>query len=339
MSFLIVRRALLLTLFFLAETIFAQSPFQFPTANHALFQSGSELKFFAPTAPEKPWTSGSFGCVRNNGTRLHEGLDILHLHTDRRGEPTDPILATADGMVAYASDKPGLSNYGRYIVIQHEIEGIQIYSLYAHLSAIAPGIATGHNVKAGEPIATMGRTSTAETIAKDRAHVHFELNLFVNDRFAAWFRQNKPGERNDHGNWNGHNLLGLNTCDILMAERPGLKKFSLLDFIRSQPELCRVQVRAKGFPFLKRYAALVQKNPLAEKQGIAGYELTLNYTGVPFAIVPRAESELKSPSKIFLLSVNEAIQRANPCGKIVIQRGGRWQFTENGRQDMELLVY
>ena len=161
----------------------------------------------------------------------------------------------------------------------------------------------------------------------------------MNDRFASWFRQNKPTERNDHGNWNGHNLLGLNVADILMAERPGQKKISLLDFIRNQPELCRVQVRAKDFPFLKRYAPLVQKNPVAEKQGIAGYELTLNYTGVPFAAVPRAESEMKSRSKIFLLSVNETIQRANPCGKLVTQRGGHWQFTENGRQDMELLVY
>src|SRR6185369_15210428 len=77
----------------------AQSPFQFPTANHALYQPGSELVFLAPTAPDKAWTSGSFGCVRNDGTRIHEGLDIRHLQTDKRGEPTDPVLATADGTV------------------------------------------------------------------------------------------------------------------------------------------------------------------------------------------------------------------------------------------------
>jgi murein DD-endopeptidase MepM/ murein hydrolase activator NlpD len=339
MSISFLRWARLSWSLLLAGSAFAQSPFQFPTANQALYQPGAELKFFAPTAPDKPWTSGSFGCVRNNSTRLHEGLDILHLKTDRRGEPIDPVLATADGTVAYTSDKPGLSNYGRYVVLQHQVEGIPVYSLCAHLSAIAPGITAGRRVKAGETIATMGRSSSAEPIAKDRAHVHFELNLLVNDRFAAWFKQNKPGERNDHGNWNGHNLLGLNTADIMMAERPGLKKFSLLDFLRTQPELCRVQVRATDFPFLKRYAPLVQKNPLAEKQGIAGYELTLNYNGVPFALVPRAEAELKSRAKIYLVSVNESIQRANPCGKIVVQRGGRWQFRENGRQGLELLLY
>lgn len=339
MSFARVRPALFSVVVFSTVTVFAQSPFQFPTANHALFAPGAELKFFAPTAPDKPWTSGSFGCVRNNGWRMHEGLDILHQHTDKHGEPTDAVLATAAGTVAYASDKPGLSNYGRYVVIQHVIEGIEVYSLYAHLSAIAPGIASGQRVAAGETIATMGRTSTAETIAKDRAHLHFELNLFTNDRFAAWFKKNAPGERNDHGNWNGQNLDGLDASQVLMAERPGEKVFSLLNFLRSQPELCRVQVRAKDFPFLKRYAPLVLKNPVAEKQGIAGYEIALNYNGVPFALLPRAESEMKSRSKIFLLSVNAAVEKANPCRKMVVQRGSHWQLTDKGQREIELLVF
>ncbi len=339
MIFSFVRSALFSATLLFSEKLWAQSPFQFPTANHALFQSGAELKFFAPTAPEKPWNSGSFGCVRNNGNRMHEGLDILHLHTDRRGEPTDAILATADGTVVYASDKPGLSNYGRYIVIQHQIEGLEIYSLYAHLSAIAPGIASGKHVQAGEIIATMGRTSTAETINKDRAHLHFELNLFINDRFASWFKQNAAGERNDHGNWNGQNLDGLDSREILLAERPGENKFNLLNYLRSQTELCRVQVRAKDFSFLRRYAPLILKNPVAEKAGIAGYEIALNYNGVPFALLPRAESEMKSRSKVSLLSVNESIERANPCRKLVLQRKGHWELSDKGLREIQMLIY
>ena len=91
-----------------AATTPAQSPFQFPTANHALeMRPGQELKFVAPTLPDKPWTSGSFGCVRSDGWQMHEGLDILHLHTDRHGEPTDPVMATADGTVVYVSAQGG----------------------------------------------------------------------------------------------------------------------------------------------------------------------------------------------------------------------------------------
>src|SRR5450432_4261355 len=135
-------------LFFCAD-LSAQSPFQFPTANHALYEIGSELKFFAPTAPDKPWMSGSFGCVRDSGTRMHEGLDIRHLQTDKRGEPTDPVMAAADGTVVYFSAKPSLSNYGNYIVIRHVVEGLEIYSLYAHLSEISPALKLGGQIKAG----------------------------------------------------------------------------------------------------------------------------------------------------------------------------------------------
>jgi len=326
-------------LLFSGTGLFAQSPFQFPTANHALYEPGGELKFFVPTAPDKPWTSGSYGCVRNNATRMHEGLDIKHLQTDRRGEPTDPVLATADGTVAYFSTKAGLSNYGKYIVIRHIVEGLEIYSLYAHLSAVDPGLRMGGAVKAGAVIGTMGRTSTAEVISKDRAHVHFELNVFVNDNFATWFKKTSPTERNDHGIWNGQNLLGFDPREVLIAEHNPVKKFSLLEFMRSQTELCRVLVRVKDFPYVKRYAPLVLKNPVADKEGIAGYEIALNYNGVPFALLPRAASEIKGAAKFQLISVNAPVEQANPCRKLVAQRGSHWQLTDKGQQLLEMLTY
>ena len=269
---------------------------------------------------------------------MHEGLDIRHLQTDKRGEPTDPVMATADGTVVYFSKKPALSNYGNYIIIRHVVEGLEIYSLYAHLSAIAPTLKIGDAVKAGQVIATMGRTSNAEVITKDRAHVHFELNVLINDNFAAWFKQNSA-ERNDHGEWNGQNLNGLDPREILIGEHNPVKKFSLLDFLRSQTELCRVLVRATNFPYLKRYPQLVLKNPVADKQGVAGYEIVLNYNGVPFALMPRASSEIKSAAKFQLLSVNESVEKANPCRKLVVQRGGRWQLGDAGLRQLELLTY
>jgi murein DD-endopeptidase MepM/ murein hydrolase activator NlpD len=242
-------------------------------------------------------------------------------------------------MVVYFSKKSGLSNYGNYIVIRHLVEGLEIYSLYAHLSAIRPDLRIGEPVKAGEVIATMGRTSSAETITKDRAHVHFELNVLVNDNFAAWFNKNSPGERNDHGEWNGQNLNGLDAREILLGEHNPKGNFSLLNFLRSQTELCRVLVRATNFPYLKRYPQLVLKNPVAEKEGVAGYEVALNYNGVAFALMPRAASEIKGTGKFQLLSVNEAEEAANHCRKLVVKRGGRWALGNEGLRELELLTY
>src|SRR2546425_891614 len=133
-------------------------PFLLPTANQALFEPGGEEKFFVGTVG-KPWTSGTFGCVRTSGWQMHEGLDIRCLQRDKHGEPIDPVMATADGTVAYINTRPSLSNYGNYLILRHSIEGLEIYSLYAHLREVRPGLKAGQPVKAGERIAVMGHTS------------------------------------------------------------------------------------------------------------------------------------------------------------------------------------
>ena len=314
-------------------------PFRLPTANHALFERGGGEKFFVGTVG-KPWTSGTFGCVRTEGWQMHEGLDIRSVQRDRRGEPTDPVMAAAEGTIAYINAKPSLSNYGIYIVLRHLVDGLEVYSTYAHLASIRSGLAIGHGVRAGEAIGILGRTTnTRETISKDRAHVHFELNLLINDRFPDWYKKHFPTQRNDHGIWNGQNLLALDPRLILLAQREQGTRFGLLNFLRSQNELCRVLVRDTDFPWVKRYDALIRRNPTAEQSGVAGYELALNFNGVPFELIPRAANEITGRDRFRLLSVNEAEYRRNPCRQLVRQRSGRWELASRGISLLELLTY
>ena len=312
--------------------------FRLPTANQALFdRDGGGERFFVGTVG-KPWTSGTFGCVRSGGWQLHEGLDIRCLQRDKRGEPTDPVMATAGGTVTYVNRKASLSNYGNYIILRHEIDGLEIYSTYAHLSEIRPDLKSGVPVKAGETIGVMGRTAnTREGISKDRAHVHFELNLFVNESFPAWYKKNFPGQRNDHGQWNGQNLLGLDPREVLLEQHRLGTKFNLVKYIQSQKELCRVTVRKTDFPWLKRYAAFVRTSSTPD--AIAGYEIALNFNGIPIELIPRTATQIKGKSKFQLLSVNEAERDANPCRRIVNKRGSKWEIANNGIRLLELLTY
>jgi murein DD-endopeptidase MepM/ murein hydrolase activator NlpD len=313
-------------------------PFHLPTANRAIFEPGKEADFYVPTVG-KTWPSGCFGCVRSGGWQMHEGLDIRCIQRDKHNEPTDPVMASADGTVAYINAKPSLSNYGNYIILRHRLDGIEIYSLYAHLSAIANGLKIGQAVKAGEVIAIMGHTAnTREGISKERAHVHFELDLILNDKFPAWFRKNFPGERNDHGMWNGQNMVGIDPRWVFLAEQHS-GNFNLRKFMRSQTELCRVLVRKTDFPWVKRYAALVQPNPVAQKEGIAGYEIALNFNGVAFELIPRAASEIKGKSKYQLLSVNADEYHKNPCRRLVTPKGNRWELAPRGIRLLDLLTY
>jgi peptidoglycan LD-endopeptidase LytH len=330
-----------LTLPFLLQVALACAlePFRLPTANRALFEPGQQDKFFVGTVG-KSWESGCFGCVRSDGWQMHEGLDIRCLQRDKRGEPIDSVMAVADGTVAYINKRPSLSNYGNYVVLKHRLNDVEIYSLYAHLREVQSSLKVGQVVTGGQAIATMGRTSnTREGISKDRAHVHLEFNFLINERFAAWYKKSSPGQRNDHGMWNGQNMLGIDPKLVFLAERDQGSKFNLVNFLKNQTELCRVLVRKPEISWAKRYGVLVRNNPTANREGTAGYELALNFNGVPFELIPRAASEIKSSSKYQLLSVNEAEYRRNPCRKLVAQRGSRWTLAPRGTSLLDLLTY
>src|ERR1700691_1452157 len=129
-----------------ARAAWAQ-PLLLPTANQAIFNQGGQERYLVQTTG-KTWVSGTFGCVRSDGWQMHEGLDIKCMQRDRSGEPIDPVMATADGLVAYINHKPSLSNYGRYIVLLHHVGGMEIYSLYAHLSEIQSGLHIRQAVRA-----------------------------------------------------------------------------------------------------------------------------------------------------------------------------------------------
>ena len=327
-------------LFFLLTSLSAFSqPFHLPTANRSLFDLGGEAKFFVGTVG-KPWVTGMFGCVRTEGWQMHEGLDIRCLQRDKRGEPIDPVLATADGEVVYINTRSGYSNYGIYIILRHRVEGIEVYSIYAHLREVRPGLKVGVAVKTGEQIATMGRTTnTRQGISKDRAHVHFELALLINERFSEWFRKSRPGARNDHGNWNGQNLLAMDPREILLAQKEQGPRFSVLNYLRRQPELFRVLVRDTQFPWLTRYAPLVLPNPQLGTNAIAGYEIACNFNGIPIALTPQPASAFKTKARIQLLSVNDAEYQRNHCRKLVMKQRARWELTMTGRNLLELLTF
>ena len=65
----------------------------------------------------------------------------------------------------------------------------------------------------------MGRsTNTRQGISKERGHLHFEIDLRLNEKYAAWHKEKQAGQRNDHGNWNGKNFVGLDPRLILLEQ-------------------------------------------------------------------------------------------------------------------------
>lgn len=313
--------------------------FILPTPNRALLESGPSEKFLVGTVG-RPWPSGGFGCVRSDGLKMHEGLDIRCTQRDARGEPIDPVFASASGTVAYISDKPALSNFGRYIVLRHNIEGLQVCTLYAHLSSIASGLAAGQTVRQGQTIATMGRsTNTREGISKERAHLHFEIDFALNDRYASWHAQYRAGTRNDHGSWNGQNLAAVDPAPILRAAAREGASFSLVKHLRARKEAFRILARDSKFSFLRQYPALVKRNPAADREGAAGYQISFDFNGAPIELTPQAPSEIRSGPRIQLLSANREELEKNRCSRFVTYRNGQPELSNTGELRSLLLIH
>lgn len=349
---LVPKRKNLTSLFFgsfFLGLLFAASaqPFVLPTPNRDILNPSTVENYFVPTVG-RTWESGTFGCVRSERQQIHEGIDIRSKTFDRKGESTDPVFAVADGRVVYVNNSPGKSSYGRYIVIQHSIDGIELYTLYAHLSSIAKGIAPGISVKQNHTIGVVGRsTNTKATISKERAHLHFEFCLYLSPHFLPWYQKNYP-KQDAHAGFHGWNLAGLDPWDVFKEQWEKKTDFNLANYIRKdgnltrldKEQLCRVLILKKDFPFAKRYPRLTVVNKIALEEGIAAWDVRFDYSGLPFVLIPRAASEISQvKGKYQLLSVNEEEQAKNPGRHFLKKERGRWKMTDKFIQYLDQITY
>ena len=308
-----------------------------PTDTHAIFKSGAEDNFYTPTGPERPWSSGAYGCVRNSGNRMHEGVDIRCLLRDEKGEPRDEVRAAARGRVAFANRKPGASSYGQYVVVMHETEGLSFYTLYAHLAAVEEGVQPGLEVKGGHALGVMGRTANHE-IPKQRAHLHFEIGFVGSHDFNSWIRRHyKDPDFNKFGNWHGFNLLGLDPAPILINQQKQGDAFSLAKHVASQSELMRIRIRGGKLPLAERLRGLVLSTVNAETLPVVGHELALNLNGTPLRIRPLVKWP-GGKSRFELVAVNNEVATKNRCRKLVFKKGAKWVLTDNGHRLADLLA-
>jgi murein DD-endopeptidase MepM/ murein hydrolase activator NlpD len=294
-----------------------------PTPNTAYLEGRPIEDYVQPTASGEP-TSGLMGCVRSGGGQYHEGLDLRPVKRDARGEAADDIFAAMTGIVRHINLRAGESSYGRYIVIEHPEVEPAVYSLYAHLSTAAPGLRTGDRVKAGQIIATMGRSAGGYTIPRERAHLHFEIGLMATRQFQSWYAWKKFGSPNEQGLYNGMNLMGIDALDFFNQFR-ARRVNGFADYFARLPAVARVRVATRVTPdFVQRYPALMtEEAPMA---GVAGWEVKVNATGLPFAWTPLKATDLIGyrPNEVRLFEVDAAALKRFRCKSIAVLRKGNY---------------
>ena len=299
----------------LASCLPASAGLIWPTPNPA-FQNGESIEAFIQPTVSGRAESGLFGCVRNNGRRFHEGLDLFPVKRDRRGEAADPVYSVLPGRVVYANSVAGHSSYGRYVVVEHDGEVPAYHTLYAHLAKVAAGIAPGTRVDAGTVLGTMGRSATY-SIPKSRAHLHFEIGLRLTDDFQSWFDRQPFGSKNHHAVWNGMNLVSVDPLDFYQSVRAG-RVANLYEYLRQLPAVARIRVHSQSVPdFVRNYPALVTR-PYQERTVVA-WDIAFTQYGLPKAWTPRfAEERLPGqPGNVKLIAYNPTLLKSQTCREVV----------------------
>jgi len=98
--------------------------------------------------------------------RLHLGVDIW-------SDAGTPVYAPLDGIVHSYQDNNTIGDYGPTIILQHNLDGLTLYSLYGHLSRKSlKGLSKGMPVSKNNQIATLGN---ADENGHWPPHLHFQL--------------------------------------------------------------------------------------------------------------------------------------------------------------------
>ena len=314
--------------------------FDWPTENRALLE-GRPQDFFMYVnrnfegEETKPWEGGSFGFVRGPQrqegdviyTTLHEGIDIAPVRRDASGNPLDDIRASADGLVVHTSREAGASNYGRYVVIEHKIEGCRFYTLYAHLSEIT--CQPGQRVSQGDKIGRMGFSGAG--INRERAHLHFEIAVMLSENFETWHRQHFAGSPNKHGLYNGLNLVGIDPTTVLLesAKNPA---FRLGDHIRSREPFYKITVPDSAA------LSLVRQHPWLVPDGepASPSAWTIAFTQYGFPVEARASIEsTKEPKVTWVADTHQAYPHATRG--ILAGSPGAARLSDSGKRFIHLL--
>lgn len=316
----------------------ATNPFGNLVAPTGRLLDRNDADLFQPTASGRP-EAAMFGSVRtasygkNLAASFHEGVDIAVRQRDAAGRPLDAVCAVAAGEVAYVNTMAGTSNYGKYVVLMHACPSGTVYTLYAHLAELAPGVVRGRYLQAGARLGTIGHTANAP-MPLAQAHLHFEIGLIMNWRFNQWCRAQKI--KNQHGIFNGWNLFGIEPLAVFEGQRQR-PDFDVLRHVAAMPVAFEIVLPARRRPdFFDRYPCLWADAPYRG----AGLQMAIAENGLPIKGRNATESErqLIGRQKRVILRVDSAVLGRNGC-HLIVCRNGVWRLGPEGEKWLGILMY
>lgn len=293
-------------------------------------------KVYMPTGSGRVASAG-YGSVRTNSSgraSFHEGVDIAPVEWSR-GRAVDAVFAASDGRVAYINRTAGNSSYGIYVVLEHQDDVGEVYTIYAHLASVPKELKAGQQVKAGQEIAVMGHSSTLG-IPVQRSHLHFEMGMMLNPDFDKWYRKKKMTP--NHGKYHGFNFTGFDPR-LMLVPLAGKEQlpFSYLEILKTKPPAWELVVKSRGRPrYFSKYPELWQGEAYAGK----AFHLRVSESGIPLSGRNATAEEIRrlGTASTRVLEVYPEVLGRNGL-RHVVKSGGSWKLGSNGTRWFEILMY
>ena len=111
-----------------------------------------------------------------NQSRLFNGSGetrSVHLGVDIWGDAGTMVKSPMDGIVHSFQDNEGDGNYGPTVILEHNLDGLKLYSLYGHINRESfMYLEVGMFIEKGE---TLGEFGSCEENGNWPPHLHFQL--------------------------------------------------------------------------------------------------------------------------------------------------------------------
>jgi len=139
-----------------------------------------------------PLPVGTYTKMDSFGWRVdpYIGKPKFHAGSDLAAPLGTPILAVADGVVAFAGQR---GSYGSLIIIDHTVNGVSVASYYGHMYPDGMHVATGDSVAAGQHIGDIGSAGKSTG-----PHLHLEIHPGGSDQPAVnatdWLVEHGAGD-------------------------------------------------------------------------------------------------------------------------------------------------
>lgn len=132
--------------------------------------------------PRALYVSDAYDKIGNSGKERR----TIHLGIDFWLPQETPVCSMLDGEVVVAVNNAGNKTYGGLVILKHQVDGLEFYTLYGHLSVeSAAKYKVGDCLKRGEEIGQLG---TPDENGNWAPHLHFQVMLSLLD-----FKDDFPG--------------------------------------------------------------------------------------------------------------------------------------------------